>query len=46
MEPTGSGKSERAFISRGYDATSHFETTARCGRRPTLARRPAMQPLS
>lgn len=29
LEPTGSGKAERAFISRGYDATSHFETTAR-----------------
>jgi len=45
MEPTTSGKSERAFISRGYDATSHFETTARRGRRPTLPRRPAMRPL-
>lgn len=27
-EPTSDGKQDRCFISRGYDATSHFETTA------------------
>jgi Rab GDP dissociation inhibitor len=26
-EPLEDGKRERAFISKGYDATSHFETT-------------------
>ncbi|KAK9835323.1 hypothetical protein WJX81_002020 [Elliptochloris bilobata] len=27
LEPLASGSQDRAFISRGYDATSHFETT-------------------
>lgn len=27
FEPTGDGKSDGVYISRGYDATSHFETT-------------------
>ena len=36
MEPLASGSQDAAFISRGYDATSHFETTARPG--------PARQP--
>ena len=31
MEPLASGSQDRAFISRGYDATSHFETTVRPG---------------
>ena len=31
MEPLASGSQDAAFISRGYDATSHFETTARPG---------------
>ena len=31
MEPLSSGSQDRAFISRGYDATSHFETTVRPG---------------
>ena len=26
MEPLSSGQQDRAFISKGYDATSHFET--------------------
>ena len=26
-EPNESGQRDRAFISKGYDATSHFETT-------------------
>ncbi len=30
LEPLDSGAADRAFISRGYDATSHFETTVRC----------------
>lgn len=29
MVPTGDGKEDNAFISRGYDATTHFETTVR-----------------
>lgn len=27
-DPISDGKQDRCFISRGYDATSHFETTA------------------
>ena len=34
MEPLASGSQDRAFISRGYDATSHFETTVRPGGHP------------
>ena len=26
MEPLSSGQQDKAFISKGYDATSHFET--------------------
>ena len=26
MEPSGDGRADRAFISKGYDATSHFES--------------------
>lgn len=26
-EPTGTGKEDNIFISKSYDATSHFETT-------------------
>lgn len=27
LEPTGEGESKNIFISKSYDATSHFETT-------------------
>ena len=39
MEPLASGSQDRAFISRGYDATSHFETTVRPG---TIRQLPAV----
>jgi Rab GDP dissociation inhibitor len=29
MVPIGDGKEDAAFISCGYDATTHFETTVR-----------------
>lgn len=34
MEALESGSGDRAFISRGYDATSHFETTVRSAADP------------
>lgn len=27
LEPKGDGKADKCYISKGYDATSHFETT-------------------
>ena len=33
MVPTGDGKEDQCFISRGYDATTHFDATRRHHRR-------------